>query len=167
MNNKVSHLRKATFDGTRGILAKHQLNLPSLYQQYLGCKVWDFNSPKSWHFDTMLKLVWSPEIQERTYNTGVFTLQQILKKQSTSRADLQKEAVAQGYSWVTIRNVVLPRLKRLGMIRESKIDSILIPSSDFAQFFKKLANEWMRELADFESSPSQPALLDLLRDSSL
>ena len=149
MGNEVSHLKKAAFDGTRGVLAKHQLNLPSIYQQYLGQKVWDFNSPKSWHVDTVLKLVWSPETQARTYDTGVFTLQQILKKQFTNRAELEKEAVAQGFSWVTIRNIVLPRLKRLGMIRESKIDRTLTPSVDFGRFIKKLSGEWMRELADY------------------
>ncbi len=148
MTNEVSHLKKATYDGTRGIPARHQLNLPSIYQQYLGQKVWDFNSPKSWHVDTILKLVWSPETQERTYNTGVFTLQQILNNQSITRPELEKEATAQGCSWVTVRNVVLPRLKRLGMIRESKIDRMLSPSADFGRFFKKLGNEWMRELAD-------------------
>ena len=150
MSDEVSHLKKAVFDGTRGIPAKYQLNLPSIYQHYLGQKVWDFNSPKSWHVDTMIKLIWSPETQARTYDTSVFTLHQILRNQSTTRVELEKEAVARGFSWVTIRNIVLPRLKRLGMIRESKIDSVLIPSSDFARFFLKLSNEWIRELADHE-----------------
>ena len=148
MGNEVSHLKKATYDGTRGIPAKHQLNLPSIYHQYLGQKVWDFNSPKSWHVDTILKLVWSPEMQARTYETGVFVLGQILENQQITRAELAIKVKVQGFSWVTVRNVILPRLKRLGMVKESKIDHYMAPCTDFAQFFKKLAGEWMRELAD-------------------
>lgn len=150
MTNEVSHSKKATYDGTRGIPAKHQLNLPSIYHQYLGQRVWDFNSPKSWHIDTILKLVWSPETQARTYETAVFVLSQILAKQQIGRAELKEKVEAQKFSWVTVRNVILPRLKRLGMVRESKIERHLAPCRDFARFFQKLANEWMRELADRE-----------------
>ena len=151
MSHEVSHLKKV-FDGTRGIPAKHQLNLPSIYQQYLSQKVWDFNSPKSWHVDTILKLVWSPELQTRTYETAVFVMEQILKDQPITRATLTEIVKAKSYSWVTARNVILPRLKRLGMIRESKIEGTLMSNNDFALFFKKLAGEWMRELADYGST---------------
>jgi len=149
MSNEVSQMKRV-FDGTRGIPAKHQLNLPSIHQQYLGLKVWDFNSPKSWHTDTILKLIWSPETQARTYTTAVFVLEQIMKTQSISRAQLRVEVDARKLSWVTARNVILPRLKRLGIIKESKINRCLTPSADFARFFKKLSNEWLRELADHE-----------------
>jgi hypothetical protein len=148
MGNEVSHSKKVVFDGTRGILAKHQLYLPSIYHQYLSQKVWDFNSPKSWHVDTILKLVWSPEVQSRTYETAVFVLCQILENQQISRAELRGKVEAQKFSWVSARNVILPRLKRLGMVRESKIEGHLTPWADFARFYTKLANEWMRELAD-------------------
>lgn len=159
MSNEVSQTKKATFDGTRGISSKHQLNLPSIYQQYLGQKVWDFNSPKSWHVDTILKLIWSPEIQTRTYKTALFVLQQILNNQPISRARLREKAEANSFSWVTIRNVILPRLKRLGLIKESKIDQQLVPNSDFAKFFEKLADEWMRELADYGISQVTDSLV--------
>ena len=145
MGHEVSHSKKLAFDGTRGIPAKHQLNLPSIYQQ----KVWDFNSPKSWHIDTILKLVWSPELQERTYTTAVFVTACILRNQPMLKERLRQEVDSNGFSSVTVRNVILPRLKRLGMIKESKIDSILTPNSDFAKFFDKLAGEWNRELADY------------------
>ena len=148
MSDKVSHLKKATYDGTRGIPAKHQLNLPSIYHHYLGQKVWDFNSPKSWHVDTILKLVWSPEAQARTYETAVFALEEILKGQAVSRLELRRKAEAKGFSWVTVRNIILPRLKRLGLVDESKIKPSLAACSDFTQFFRKLSSEWARELAD-------------------
>ena len=148
MNHEVSHLKKAIFDGTRGIPAKHQLNLPSIYQQYLMQKVWDIN-PKSWHVDTILKLVWSPETQTRTYETAVFVMVQILKNQPITRANLMEIVGVNSYSWVTARNVIIPRLKRLGMVKESKIEGTMAPIADFARFFQKLAGEWMRELADY------------------
>ena len=149
MSHEVSHLKKPTFDGTRGIPAKHQLNLPSIYQQYLGQKVWDFNSPKSWHADTILKLAWCPETQAKTYETAVFVLEQILENHSITRVELRYAIERSHYSWVTTRNIILPRLKRLGMLNESKIDRILVVSTDFGKFFGKLSGEWMRELADY------------------
>ena len=92
MSNEVSQMNRATFSGTRGIPAKHQLNLPSIYQQLLGQRVWDFNSPRSWHIDTILKLIWSPERQSRTYNTAQFVAEQILKNQYSTRTELRVKA---------------------------------------------------------------------------
>jgi len=149
MSHEVSQMKKTTYNGTRGIPAQHQVNLPSIYQQYLGQKVWDYTSPRSWHIDTILKLVWNPEIQARTYETGVYVLQQILKNHSITRADLRSLVEDNSYSWVTARNIIIPRLKRLGMVRESKVDRTITPSADFTRFFRKLAEEWMREVADY------------------
>jgi len=131
-----------------GVKARDQLSLPRLNWIYANQKVWDFRSKKSWHIDTILKIVWHPVLQGRTYQTGVEALDYILDNYPVKRKQIKKHVQQKGFSWITTRNVVLPRLKKLGIIHESSKQ--ITPKSDVALFFKKLANEWLRELADHD-----------------
>lgn len=133
---------------SKGIKSSNALNLPRLDWQYLNEIVWDFHSSKSWHTDIVLKMVWSPEKQERLFETGVFVLNYILDNYPITRSQLHEIAIEKNFSWVTIRNITLPRLKRLGMIKELRTEKQIMPNSDFAAFFKKMSEEWIRILAD-------------------
>lgn len=144
-NNEVSQKKNIT---SRGVRSADSLNLPRLDWEYLNERIWEYRTAKTWYLETILKLVWSPEKQERLLKTGIFTLDFITKHYPVTRGQVKNILDIAGYSWITARNVILPRLKQLGMVKESNKE--IKPCSDFALFFKKLADEWDRVLADNE-----------------
>src|SRR3989344_1509600 len=136
---------------SRGIPSKESLWLGDIRKLR---DEWKYHQNVRLEIDQILHIVFPKKYQERYYETALKFMQSLLAKQIMRGADLGEFLRSSNYSKATFYNIILPRLKRVGMItteREAFTEQaserkfyrkIVRPSTQFSIFFTHLAKEY-------------------------
>lgn len=136
---------------SRGIPAKESLWLEDIRKLR---DEWKYHQNVRLELDQIMHFVFPKKYQQKYYETALKFMQALLAKQLMRGADLGEFLRSNGYSKATFYNIILPRLKRVGMItteREAFAEQaekrkfyrkIVKPSTQFSIFFSHLAREY-------------------------
>ena len=138
---------KGSFAGTRGVKSKESLFLPSLKYQYANQRLFpDYTEYDRWTVKDILKLVYSPFSQEVYYTTTTKFMELLLKEGELNRKQVNGFLSDNSLSKTTLVNVIIPRLKRLGIVE--LVSGYYKPSKDFGKFFMKVSKEYFSILKE-------------------
>ncbi len=144
-------LVKSKMPFSRGIPSKESLWLDDIRRLR---DEWKYHQNVRLELDQVLHIIFPKKYQERYYETSLKFMKSLLEKQVMRGADLGEFLRLNSYSKATFYNIILPRLKRVGMItteREAFTESaekrkfyrkIVKPSTQFSIFFTHLAREY-------------------------
>ncbi len=136
---------------SRGIPSKESLWLDDIRKLR---DEWKYHQNVRLEIDQILQIIFPKKYQGKYYETALKFMQTLLAKQVMRGADLGEFLRANNYSKATFYNIILPRLKRVGMItteREAFTESaekrkfyrkIVRPSTQFSIFFSHIAREY-------------------------
>ncbi len=105
---------------SRGIPSKEAMWLPAFYSEEVRKFEDDEGKPTRnvWKIEEVLKFVFPPKYQETYYKISVALMQALAaNKGRLEGKDIGQLIKEKGFSKATLYNRVLPRLKRVGMIR--------------------------------------------------
>ena len=115
---------------------------------------WKYHQNVRLELDQILQIIFPKKYQTKYYETALKFMQSLLAKQIMRGVDLGEFLRANNYSKATFYNIILPRLKRVGMItteREAFTEQaserkfyrkIVRPSTQFSIFFTHVAREY-------------------------
>ncbi|HIK00025.1 TPA: hypothetical protein H1016_00615 [archaeon] len=136
---------------SRGIPSKESLWLEDIRKLR---DDWKYHQNVRLEIDQILHIIFPKKYQEKYYETALKFMHSLLQKQVMRGADLGEFLRSSNFSKATFYNIILPRLKRVGMItteREAFTEQaserkfyrkIVRPSTQFSIFFSHLAREY-------------------------
>lgn len=142
---------------SRGIPSKESLYLPSHYSKELRRFQDDNENPMKnyWALEEVVNFVFPKKYQEKYHNTAVAFLEVLCKKIEMDGNDIGMFIKNKGISKATFYNRVLPRLKRVGMVkvyRETVIAAEnkrkyrpmrITLSKTFGNYLNKIGDSWL------------------------
>lgn len=153
LNDVVPSALKAIkkMPASRGIPSKESMWLDDIRKLR---DEWKYHQNVRLELDQIMHIIFPKKYQGKYYETALKFMQSLLAKQTMRGADLGEFLRTHNYSKATFYNIILPRLKRVGMItteREAFTESaekrkfyrkIVKPSTQFSIFFTHLAREY-------------------------
>lgn len=148
---EASEKTKGTAPPSRGIPSKESMWLDDIRKLR---DDWKYHQNVRLEIDQILHIIFPKKYQEKYYETALKFMQSLLGKQVMRGADLGEFLRSNNFSKATFYNIILPRLKRVGMItteREAFTEQaserkfyrkIVRPSTQFSIFFSHLAREY-------------------------
>lgn len=136
---------------SRGIPSKESLWLEDIRKLR---DSWKYHQNVRLELDQILHIVFPEKYQAKYYATGLNFMKYLLEKQELYGDDIGAFLRDKNYSKATFYNVVLPRLKRVGMVKLEREEftherakqkyykKIVRPSKQFSVFFDHLAKEY-------------------------
>ena len=136
---------------SRGVPAKESLWLDDIRKRR---DEWKYHKKVRLELEQLMRIVFPPEYQEKYYDVALKFMKFLLEKGTTKGQDTGEFIKTNGFSKATFYNVILPRLKRVGMVRLEREEfaqldrkqkyyrKIIQPSKQFSIFFNRLAEEY-------------------------
>ncbi|HIK02572.1 TPA: hypothetical protein H1012_01865 [archaeon] len=136
---------------SRGIPSKESLWLEDIRKLR---DEWKYHQNVRIELEQVMQIVFPKKYQAKYYETALKFMHLLLQKQVLRGADLGEFLRTHNFSKATFYNIILPRLKRVGMIttdRESFTEfegkrkfyrKMVKPSTQFSIFFTHLAKEY-------------------------
>jgi hypothetical protein len=136
---------------SRGVPAKESLWLDDVRKRR---DEWQYHKKVRLELNHLLQIVFPKQYQPKYFDVSLKFMIALLEKGRLEGADTGDFIAKNSYSKATFYNVILPRLKKVGMVRllreefnQSKdkqkyYRKIIEPSKQFSIFFKKLGEEY-------------------------
>jgi len=136
---------------TRGIPAKESMWLQDVRKLR---DEWKYHQNVRLELTQLMHLIFPEKYQAKYYQIGLNFMQFLLKKGQLYGDDIGEFLKNQQYSKATFYNVILPRLKRVGMVKTERETfspfkskqkfhkKIVKPSTEFSLFFSSVAREY-------------------------
>ncbi|MGC8924336.1 MAG: hypothetical protein ACP5KJ_04055, partial [Candidatus Micrarchaeia archaeon] len=152
---------------THGILSKDALYLPAHYSDEIRKFQEDSEVPlrNYWSYEEVLNFVF-PKKYQRTYNEiAIKLIRELLDYHTLRKKEITSFVKSNGFSKATFYNRVLPRLKRVGMIKveretispeqsKRKYRPMRISlSKTFGNYLCKIGESWLACIDDARSKP--------------
>lgn len=115
---------------------------------------WKYHQNVRLELDQVLQLVFPPKYQAKYYGLGLAFMKHLLEKQELRGDDIGAFLREGSHSKATFYNVILPRLRRVGMVslereafhheksKQKYYKKIVKPSTQFSIFWKHIADEY-------------------------
>ncbi|MBD3263302.1 hypothetical protein GF374_02895 [Candidatus Woesearchaeota archaeon] len=136
---------------SRGVPSKESLWLDDIRKRR---DQWKYHKKVRLELDHLLQIIFPKEYQPKYNDMARKFMQFLLKKGQLKGKDTGSFIKENDYSKATFYNIILPRLKKVGMVRLAREEfnvskdkqkyyrKIIEPSKQFSIFFNKLANEY-------------------------
>ncbi|MFH1424295.1 MAG: hypothetical protein ABIG20_01295 [archaeon] len=136
---------------SRGIPSKESLCLADIRKLR---DSWKYHQNVRLELDQILQIVFPPQYQAKYYDISLKFMNALLTKTEMRGDDLGEFIKKNNYSKATFYNIVLPRLRRIGMVslereafhhekaRQKYYKKIVKPSTQFSIFFSHVAKEY-------------------------
>lgn len=136
---------------SRGVPSKESLWLDDLRKRR---DSWKYNQNVRLELDQILQLIFPEKYQKKYYTMAIEFMKNLLEKQELRGDDIGAFLREKGYSKATFYNVILPRLRRVGMLslereefhhkkaKQKYYKKIVRPSTQFSVFWKHIADEY-------------------------
>jgi len=100
-----------------------------------------------WNVDDIVAHVFPPTFQEEYSRVANALVNELGKRGELSGHDLAQFIERNGFSKATVYNKVIPRLRRVGMIKRERAGKNIIVSlsSGFGTYMKQIGSEWERK----------------------
>lgn len=107
-----------------------------------------------WEPDDVLKIVFPPALQKAQYDIAVKLLRWLADKGEARGRDIEDWAVQNTIPSSTLRNLVIPKLVRVGMLarerrnptgqgdKDKRHEMVLVLSKRFGEAFQHIGREW-------------------------
>lgn len=107
-----------------------------------------------WEPEDVLKLVFPPELQKAQYEIAVKLLRWLSQKQEARGREIEEWAVQNAIPSSTLRNLVIPKLVRVGMVarerrnpsgqtqKDKRHEMVLVLSKRFGEAWQHIGREW-------------------------
>ena len=115
---------------------------------------WHYHKNVRLELDQVLALVFPPQYQAKYHEIALLFMKTLLHKTEMRGADLGTFLKDNNFSKATFYNIILPRLKRVGMIKTEREQyshdkskqkfyrKIVRPSTQFSVFWRHIAEEY-------------------------
>ena len=135
----------------KGIPSKEQLWLDNIRTRQ---DEWKYHKDARLELEQILETVFPSKYREKTYTNALIFMQVLLKEGMLKGDDVGKLcATNPDINESTLYKVVIPRLKRVGMIQTERVDQAQVkskkiraryymPSKQFGNLFRKVGDEW-------------------------
>jgi len=152
---------------TRGVPAKESLWLDDIRKRR---DDWKYHKKVRLELPQLIQIVFPKYFQPKYHEIALNFMHILLEKGELRGADTAKFISENNYSKATIYNVILPRLRKVGMIRTEREEfaqqrsrqkyyrKIIQPSKQFSIFFGKIAEEYETLLDTAEANRPQKTL---------
>jgi hypothetical protein len=136
---------------SRGVPAKESLWLDDVRKRR---EEWQYHKKVRLELYHLIQIVFPKQHQPKYHDVALKFMNFLLEKGRLEGADTGSFITTNGFSKATFYNVILPRLKKVGMVRllreefnQSKdkqkyYRKIIEPSKQFSLFFRKLGDEY-------------------------
>ena len=136
---------------SRGVTAKESLWLDDVRKRR---EEWQYHKKVRLELHHLMQVVFPKQHQPKYHDISLKFMNFLLEKGRLEGVDTGSFIATNGFSKATFYNVILPRLKKVGMVRllreefnQSKdkqkyYRKIIEPSKQFSLFFKKLGDEY-------------------------
>lgn len=148
---------------SRGIPSKLSFYLPAHYSDELRSFQDDKENPTRnlWNLDELLNFVFPKKFQPTYCGVASAFMKFLCEKERVEGAEISQFVSSQGISKATFYNRVLPRLKRVGMIKVERVLSsagnaksramIITISKTFGNYLMKIGDSWLAIVDDVRS----------------
>jgi len=136
---------------SRGVPAKESLWLDDVRKRR---EEWQYHKKVRLELPHLLQIIFPKQHQPKYHDISLKFMQFLLEKGRLEGADTGAFITSNGFSKATFYNIILPRLKKVGMVRllreefnisketQKYYRKIIEPSKQFSMFFKKLGEEY-------------------------
>jgi len=136
---------------SRGVPAKESLWLDDVRKRR---EEWQYHKKVRLELPHLLQIVFPKQHQPKYHDISLKFMTFLLEKGRLEGADTGAFITANGFSKATFYNIILPRLKKVGMVRllreefnlsketQKYYRKVIEPSKQFSMFFKKLSEEY-------------------------
>jgi len=136
---------------SRGTPSKESLWLDDLRKRRAE---WQYHKKVRLELDHLIQIIFPKQYQPKYNEMATKFMQFLLEKGQLKGADTGSFITKNNFSKATFYNIILPRLKKVGMIRLAREEfniskekqkyyrKIIEPSKQFSIFFRKLADEY-------------------------
>jgi len=136
---------------SRGVPAKESLWLDDVRKRR---EEWQYHKKVRLELPHLLQIVFPKQHQPKYHDISLKFMQFLLEKGRLEGADTGAFISSNGFSKATFYNIILPRLKKVGMVRllreefniskekQKYYRKVIEPSKQFSLFFKKLSEEY-------------------------
>jgi len=136
---------------SRGVPSKESLWLDDVRKRR---DQWSYHKKVRLNLPQIMQIIFPKDYKPTYYDVGVKFMEFLLEKGQMRGADTGKFVSENNISKATFYNIILPRLKRVGMIRSEREEftqsntkqkyyrKIIEPSKQFSIFFSKIASEY-------------------------
>jgi len=150
---------------TRGIPSKESLWLADLRKLR---ESWRYHQNVRLEMDQIMHIVFPQQYQQKYYEVARDFMQSLLKNTEMRGEDIGLFLQEKKHSKATFYNVILPRLKRVGMVKlereafhhdkekQKYYKKIVRPSKQFSIFFQHLAREYEAIIETAKTRTSAP-----------
>ena len=147
----LTSLQRTLRPKSRGVPAKESLWLDDVRKRR---DDWKYHRKVRLELEQILRIIFPPDYQEKYYEVALKFMKQLLSKGTLKGQDTGEFIKTNSFSKATFYNVILPRLKKVGMVRLEREEfnlsgskqkyyrKIIKPSKQFSIFFTKLAEEY-------------------------
>ncbi|MCX8163677.1 MAG: hypothetical protein N3D10_03965 [Candidatus Micrarchaeota archaeon] len=166
---KEQEIQEKKIIASRGIPSKEAMYLPAHDSQAIRTFQDGAENPTKnlWNFQEVLNFVFPKKYQEKYYHIALKFIELLSKKIKVSGEETSQFVKENNISKATFYNRVLPRLRRVGMIkieREMKVEKeskkkfrpmIISLSKTFGNYLCKIGDSWLAFVDDAKSSQEQ------------
>ena len=136
---------------SRGVPSKETLWLDDIRKRR---QEWQYHKKVRLELEQLLQLVFPKQYQPKYYEIALKFMNFLLERGQLKGADTGSFITKNNFSKATFYNIILPRLKKVGMVRLAREEfniskekqkyyrKIIEPSKQFSIFFRKLADEY-------------------------
>jgi hypothetical protein len=115
---------------------------------------WAYHKNVRVELNQILELVFPPKYQQKYHLTALEFMNRLFERQVLKGDEIGAFIREKGFSKATFYNVILPRLRRVGMVRLEREEfhhehskqkyykKIVRPSTQFSKFWEHIANEY-------------------------
>lgn len=148
---------------SRGVPSKESLWLDDIRKRR---NQWQYHKKVRLELDHLIQIIFPKEYQPKYNDMAIRFMQFLLEKGQLKGKDTGSFISKNNFSKATFYNIILPRLKKVGMIRLAREEfnvskdkqkyyrKIIEPSKQFSIFFQKLADEYETILDTAEAKRS-------------
>ncbi len=136
---------------SRGVPAKETIWLDDIRKRR---DEWQYHKKVRLDLEHLIQIIFPKQYQPKYYDIALKFMQFLLEKGQLKGADTGSFISKNSFSKATFYNVILPRLKKVGMVRLAREEfniskdrqkyyrKIIEPSKQFSIYFKKLGDEF-------------------------
>jgi len=136
---------------SRGVPSKESLWLDDIRKRR---SEWQYHKKVRLELDHLVQIIFPKQYQPKYYDIAIRFMQFLLERGQLKGNDTGSFITQNNFSKATFYNVILPRLKKVGMVRLAREEfnvskdkqkyyrKIIEPSKQFSIFFNKLADEY-------------------------
>lgn len=152
---------------SRGVPAKESIWLDDVRKRR---EEWQYHKKVRLDIEHLVQIIFPKQYQPKYYCISLAFMKHLLEKGQLKGADTGEFISKNSFSKATFYNVILPRLKKVGMIRllreefniskekQKYYRKVIEPSKQFSMFFKKLGDEYETILDTAEAKRSAQSI---------